>query len=109
MLLLSDLFFLGEVMPKFLVKMNVVEAKETTFIIEADDEDDVYDGLGELDYNYFEKNCDWVSVEYEPPIIDDVKDVTNLDQTKGFTILDKNKKIQKRFTNIIKGFSNESA
>lgn len=92
-------------MAKFLVKMNVVEAKETTFIIEADNESDVYDGLGELDYNYFEKNCDWVSVEYEPPIIDNVKKI-NAGQTKGFTSTEKNQRIQKKFTNIIKEFSN---
>lgn len=91
-------------MPKFLVKMNVVEARETTFIIEADNENDVHDGLGELDYNYFERNCDWVSVDYEPPIIDNVKKI-NRDQTKGFTSLAKNQKIQKKFVGIINSFN----
>ena len=56
---------LGGFMPKFLVKMNVVEARETSFIIEADNENDIHDGLSELSYNYFERNCDWVTTEYE--------------------------------------------
>lgn len=86
--------------------MNVVEARETSFIIEADNEDDIHDGLSELDYNYFERNCDWVTTEYESPAIDTVKNVTNLSQTKGFTSVEKNRKIQKKFSNIIKGFNN---
>lgn len=88
--------------------MNVVEAKETTFIIEADNIDDVHDGLGELDYNYFEKNCDWISVEYEPPLIENVKQI-NRDQTKGLTGLMKNKRIQKRFSSIIDNFNKMEA
>lgn len=88
--------------------MNVVEARETTFIIETDNIDDVRDGLGELDYNYFEKNCDWVSVEYEPPIIENVKQI-NADQTKGFTGIMKNKRIQNRFNKIIDSFNKAEA
>ena len=97
-------------MPKFLVKMNVVEAKETTFIIEADNEDDVHDGLGEFSDSYFERNCDWITVDYEPPIIEKVmkiavpKDWQSMGKTRG----SKNKRIQDRFSHTIKKLSNES-
>jgi hypothetical protein len=86
-------------MPKFLVTMNLVEAKATTFVIEAKSSDDVHDALGELDYNYFEENCEWITSDYEPPIVESVE-VTK----KGLGVCDakKNKKIQTKFNKIIK-------
>jgi len=62
-------------MPKFLVTMNVVEAKRTSFVIQADNEDDVYDAVGEIDNDFFEnhENVKWVCSDYEPPIIDGVE------------------------------------
>jgi hypothetical protein len=86
-------------MPKFLVTMNLVEAKTTTFVIEAKSSDDVHDALGELEADYFEENCEWVTVDYESPIIESVE-VTN----KGLGVCDakENKKIQTKFNKIIK-------
>lgn len=85
-------------MPKFLVTMNLVEAKQTTFVIEAKSSDDVRDALGELDDDYFETNCEWVTVDYEPPIIESVE-VTK----KGLGVCNakKNKKIQAKFNKIV--------
>lgn len=88
-------------MPKFLVTMNYVEAKSTSFVIEAENESDVNDGLGELDSDFFEKNCQWTTTDYEPPVIE------NVEQTKkglGFCDASKNKKIQNKFNKIIKQF-----
>ena len=93
-------------MPRFLVKMNVVESKTTTFVIDADNEDDVYDGLGELSSHFFENKCDWVTTEYEEPIIESVEQVVDMSMT-GHTELPKNIFIQKRFDNIIKEMNNE--
>jgi hypothetical protein len=88
-------------MPKFLVTMNLVEAKETTFVVEAKSSDDVRDALGELDYDYFETNCEWVTVDYEPPIIESVEVTKN-----GLGVCDakKNKKIQAKFNKIVEHF-----
>lgn len=96
-------------MPKFLVTMNLVEAKETTFVVEAKSSDDVHDALGELDYNYFETNCEWVTVDYEPPIYALCKSMSieNVEVTKkGLGVCDakKNKKIQAKFNKIVESF-----
>lgn len=90
-------------MPKFLVTMNYVEAKQTSFIIEAKNEDDLHDGLGEFDGDFFEENCDWTTSDYEPPIVEDVERLSNK-KTKPFTGTVKNRKIQKEFNKTIKLF-----
>lgn len=79
-------------MPKFLVSMNVVEARSAKFIIEAEDEDAVYDGISNIDMDILEKDIKWHISEYEPPVIDDIKIIP--EDSKDYSI---NKKIQKEF------------
>lgn len=92
-------------MPKYLVNMNFVEAKSTNFIIEANDEDDIRDALGELDYTFFEKNCKWVSSDYEPPIIDNIEVINGKVPNKPICTKEQNKKIQGRFDKIMINFT----
>lgn len=92
-------------MPKFLVNMNFVEAKSTNFIIEADHEDDVHDALGELDYTFFEKNCKWVTSDYEPPVIDNITVIVGKVPNKAICTKEQNKKIQSRFNKIMSMFT----
>lgn len=89
-------------MPKFLVKMNVVEAKVTSFVIEADSTDDIHDALGELDFTYFEDNCRWTSSDYEPPIIEDISPTK---KNTGICTLEQNTEIQNKYNEIIKELS----
>lgn len=90
-------------MPKFLVSMNVVEAKTTSFIIETDSEDDIHDAFGEenFEYPFFDENCKWVTSEFEPPIVDNIKEIKgnipHIICTKT-----QNNKIQKLFNKTIK-------
>ena len=84
-------------MPKFLVSMNVVEARSTKFIIEAEDEAAVYDGISNIDMDILEKDIKWYTSEYEPPVIDDVEIIP--EDSKDYTL---NKKIQKEFDKAIK-------
>ena len=84
-------------MPKFLVSMNVVEARSAKFIIEAEEEVSLHDGISNIDMDILEKNIKWYTSEYEPPIIDDVKIIP--EGSKGYAI---NKKIQKEFDKAIK-------
>lgn len=90
-------------MPKFLVSMNIVEARSAKFIIEAEDEDAVYDGISNIDMDVLEKDIKWYTSEYEPPVIDDVKTIPN--DSKDYTI---NKKIQKEFEKSIKELNEET-
>jgi len=78
-------------MPQFKVTMNVVEAKKASFIVDADNEDTVWDVIGEIDN--WEDKLEWVTSEYEPPIID------NITQVKGRKV---NKDVQKLFDCVIK-------
>lgn len=84
-------------MPKFLVSMNVVEARSAKFIIEAEDEAAVYDGISSIDIDILEKDIKWYTSEYEPPVIDDVEIIP--ENSKDYTL---NKKIQKEFYKAIK-------
>lgn len=90
-------------MPKFLVSMNIVEARSAKFIIDAEDEDDIWDGIRNMDMDFLEENLEWHTSEYEPPVIDDVKTIPN--DSKDYTI---NKKIQKEFDKSIKELSEEN-
>jgi len=90
-------------MPKFLVSMNYVEARSAKFIIEAEDEDAVYEGIGNIESDFLEENIKWYTSEYEPPVIDDVKAIPN--DSKDYTL---NKKIQKEFDKSIKELSEEN-
>lgn len=84
-------------MPKFLVSMNVVEARSAKFIIEAEDEAAVYDGISNINIDILEKDIKWYTSGYEPPDIDDVKIIP--EDSKDYTL---NKKIQKEFDKAIK-------
>lgn len=90
-------------MPKFLVSMNYVEAKSTSFIIETDSEDDIHDAFGEenFEYPFFDENCKWVTSEFEPPTVDDIKEIKD---NIPYIICTKtqNDKIQKLFNKTIK-------
>lgn len=90
-------------MPKFLVSMNFVVARSSKFIIEAEDEDAVYEGIGNIESDFLEENIKWHTSEYEPPIIDEVKTVP--EDSKDYTL---NKKIQKEFDKSIKELSEEN-
>lgn len=90
-------------MPKFLVSMNIVEARSAKFIIEAEDEDAVYDGIGNIESDFLEENIKWYTSQYEPPVIDEVKTVP--ENSKDYTL---NKKIQKEFDKSIKELSEEN-
>ena len=84
-------------MPKFLVSMNVVEARSAKFIIEAETADAVYDGISNINIDILEKDLKWYTSEYEPPVIDQVYLVPK--DSKDHTL---NKKIQKEFDKAIK-------
>lgn len=90
-------------MPKFLVSMNIVEARSAKFIIEAEDEDAVYEGISNIESDFLEENIKWYTSEYEPPVIDEVKTVP--ENSKDYTL---NKKIQKEFDKNIKELSEEN-
>lgn len=90
-------------MPKFLVSMNIVEARSAKFIIEAEDEDAVYEGIGNIESDFLEENIKWCTSQYEPPVIDEVKTVP--ENSKDYTL---NKKIQKEFDKSIKELSEEN-
>lgn len=77
-------------MPKFLISMNVIEVRSAKFIIEAEDEDAVYDGISNIDMDILEKNIKWRTATM--PIIDDVKIIP--EDSKDYSL---NKKIQKEF------------
>lgn len=92
-------------MPKFIVNMNFVEAKSTNFIIEAENEDDIHDALNELDSTFFEKNCKWLTSDYEPPIIDNVEIVKGKVPNKTICSKEQTKKIQSSFNQIMVNFT----
>lgn len=85
-------------MPQFEVSMNVVEAKRAKFIVNADNEDTVWDVIGEIDD--WEDKLEWRTSDYEPPIVDSIKEV------KGRKV---SKDIQKTFDCIIKGWLTNDA
>lgn len=84
--------------------MNVVEARETSFIIDAKNENDLHDGLGEFNLTDFEKNCDWTTTEYEPPEIHKVEELKRK-KIKPLTNTVKNQRLQKKFNKIIDSFN----
>ena len=101
-------------MPKFVVSMNYIEAKSASFIIEAKNEDDVYDAIGEIDNDFFENhdNVKWVCSGYEPPIIDFVYQVkkNKLKNKRATTCTIKQQKaIQKQFDSVIEHFNQTEA
>lgn len=94
-------------MSKFLVTMNYVEAKRTSFVIEADNEDDVYEAIGEIDNDFFEnhENVKWVCSDYEPPIIDGVELLNKKNEQSVCCTIKQQKAIQKEFDKVIEFFN----
>ena len=94
-------------MPKFVVTMNYVEAKRTSFVIEADNEDDVYEAIGEIDNDFFEnhENVKWVCSDYEPPIIDGVELLNKKNEQSVCCTVKQQKTIQKEFDKVIQFFN----
>lgn len=62
-------------MPKYRVSMNEVIAKGAEFVVEAKDEDELHDLLGEIDSDILEEAVEWVCTHYEPPIIEEFQKV----------------------------------
>ena len=92
-------------MPKFLVRMNYVEAKSTNFVIEAESESDIHDVFGEenFEYPFFDENCKWVTSQFEPPVIDDITEIkVNIPFPYIICTKTQNNKIQKLFNRTIK-------
>lgn len=98
-------------MPKFFVTMNYVEAKRASFVIEAENESDVFEGLGEIDHDFFEnhENLKWVCSDYEPPIIDGVEQVNNKNKNQVSCTVKQQKQIQKEFDKVIDFFNKSEA
>lgn len=87
--------------------MNYVEAKRTSFVIEADNEDDVYEAIGEIDNDFFEnhENIKWVCSDYEPPIIDGVELLNKKNEQSVCCTVKQQKTIQKEFDKVIEFFN----
>jgi hypothetical protein len=62
-------------MPKYKVTMNLVEAKQAEFVVEARDPDELHELLGEVDMDFLEENAGFVTTDYEPPIIEEYEKV----------------------------------
>lgn len=94
-------------MPKFVVTMNYVEAKRTSFIIQANNEDDVYEALGEIDNDFFEnhENVKWLCSDYEPPIIDGVEPLTKKNEKSICCTVKQQNAIQQQFDKVIEFFN----
>ena len=98
-------------MPKFFVTMNYVEAKRTSFVVEAQNEDDVYEALGEIDNDFFEnhENVKWVCSDYEPPIIDGVETLSKKNEKMITCTVKQQKAIQQEFDKVIDYFNKAEA
>lgn len=98
-------------MPKFFVSMNYVEAKRASFVIEAQNEDDVYEALGEIDNDFFEnhENLKWVCSDYEPPVIDEVELFNNKNKNRVSCTIKQQKQIQREFDKVIDFFNQSEA
>lgn len=100
-------YLLEIIMPKFVVNMNYVEAKRTSFVIEAKNEDDVYEAISEIDIDFFENhdNIKWVCSDYEPPVIDCVEPLTKKNKDYISCTAKQQKQIQKEFDRVIDYFN----
>lgn len=98
-------------MPKFFVSMNYVEAKRASFVIEAQNEDDVYEALGEIDNDFFEnhENLKWVCSDYEPPVIDEVEPFNIKNKNRVSCTIKQQKQIQREFDKVIDFFNQSEA
>ncbi len=80
-----------------------MRAKKTSFVIEAKDEDDIYEALGEIDNDFFENHdkVKWVCSDYEPPIIDSVQRLNKTNEKFVYCTIKQQKEIQKMFDGVI--------
>lgn len=86
-------------MPKYKVTMNLVEAKQAEFVVEAKDPDELHELLGEVDMDYLEENAGFYTCAYEPPVIEDFEKVNkNTPVHKG--IQEKMKEAQAYFDSL---------
>lgn len=94
-------------MPKFLVTMNYVEAKRASFVIDAENEDDVYEGMGEIGLDFIEnhENVKWVCSDYEPPLVDNVEPLSKKNEKIISCTVKQQKNIQKQFDKVIDFFN----
>jgi len=63
-------------MPKYKVTMNLVEAKQAKFVVEAKDPDELHELLGEVDMDYLEEKAGFYTTDFEPPIIEEYEKVS---------------------------------
>lgn len=98
-------------MPKFVVTMNYVEAKRASFVIDAKNEDDVYEAVGEICIDFLEnhENVKWVCSDYEPPIIDGVEPLNSKNKNMISCTQKQQKQIQKEFDKVIDFFNKTEA
>lgn len=98
-------------MPKFVVTMNYVEAKRASFVIDAKNEDDVYEAMGEIGLDFLEnhENVKWVCSDYEPPIIDGIEPLNSKNKNKISCTVKQQKAIQKEFDKVIDFFNKAEA
>jgi hypothetical protein len=98
-------------MPKFVVTMNYVEAKRASFVIDAKNEDDVYEAVGEIGIDFLEnhENVKWVCSDYEPPIIDGVEPLNSKNKNMISCTQKQQKQIQKEFDKVIDFFNKTEA
>lgn len=94
-------------MPKFFITMNYVEAKRASFVIDANNEDDIYEAFGEIDNDFFEnhENIKWVCSDYEPPIIDNIEPLSTKNKNNISCTIKQQKQIQKKFDGVIEYFN----
>lgn len=87
--------------------MNYVEAKRASFVIDAKNEDDVYEAVGEIDMDFLEnhENVKWVCSDYEPPIIDGVEPLNSKNKNMISCTEKQQKQIQKEFDKVIDFFN----
>lgn len=62
-------------MPKYKVTMNLAEAKQAEFVVEAKDPDELHELLGEVDMDFLEENAGFYTIDFEPPIIEEYEKV----------------------------------
>lgn len=56
-------------MPKYNVKMRCSISKETSFVVDAKDPDELHELLGNIDSNILENIVEWTCHDYQPPEI----------------------------------------
>lgn len=86
-------------MPKYKVTMNLVEAKQAEFVVEAKDPDELHELIGEIDLDYLEENAGFYTCDYEPPVIEEYEKV-NRDTPVHQKIQTEMKKVKAYFDSL---------